>query len=88
MGFHWHQCFSAGKVTREGKLFCRVHDPIAVQARHDKRDARWAAARKADTDRWEVEARRRARAELCVAACVALSDTQVRRIIGFKFASE
>lgn len=80
MGFHWHQCHSAGKVMREGKMFCGTHDPVAVQARHDKRIAKWDAERDADHVRYEESARLRARAALCVVACEGLTDGDLKRL--------
>lgn len=45
MGFHFHQCFSKAVVVRDGKPFCKLHDPLEVEkktlARQAKYDAEW-----------------------------------------------
>lgn len=51
-----HQCGKAAKVIRDGKPYCGIHDPVAVRARKDKRNAEWK-------ERWDAEAAARAQAE-------------------------
>lgn len=41
------RCSKPGKIEREGKFYCSVHDPVARSARNAERDARWAAEREA-----------------------------------------
>lgn len=38
---HNHQCIRTGCVKREGKLYCKQHDPVAVEARQKAREAKW-----------------------------------------------
>ena len=45
-----HQCERTGSVEREGKLYCKQHDPVAVKERHNRRNKQFA-------ERWEQEAR-------------------------------
>jgi hypothetical protein len=34
-------CSRKGVVKREGKLYCKQHDPVAVEARRKVRDEKW-----------------------------------------------
>lgn len=77
---HYHQCFNRATVKRDGELFCKIHDPIVVQARNDKRVAKWAAKCDATRARWEKEAREKVRAELCVAACDWMTNDEVKKM--------
>lgn len=38
-----YSCSRRGVVMREGKSYCKQHDPVAVAARQDARRAVWAA---------------------------------------------
>lgn len=38
--FHSAACPNHGKVSRGGKWYCGMHDPVAVQARDDEREAK------------------------------------------------
>ena len=52
-----HPCSRKGVVERDGKMWCRQHDPVAEQAKRDAKHAQWKAereakdARKADAER-------------------------------------
>ena len=66
--FSWRgmQCARAGKVERDGKWYCKQHDPVAVAERKAERDRKWRA---------ECDAKDAARAEAkrqreLAAACV------------------
>lgn len=61
-------------------MYCGIHDPVAVQARVDKRDAKWAAKRVTEEAKWAEARRVRARAELCVAACDWMTDAEVKQM--------
>lgn len=77
MGFHWHQCFSAGKVMRGGKMFCGTHDPVRRKEKEAARSAKWNEDWEATKARAAEQAVARARAALCVAACDWMTDTEV-----------
>lgn len=59
---HWgsYQCSRRGVVERDGKLYCKQHDPEAVKARQAERDAkagaRYAAKIAAKQDAAELAA--------------------------------
>ena len=36
-------CSRYGVIERDGKMYCRQHDPVAVKARREERDRRWRA---------------------------------------------
>jgi alkanesulfonate monooxygenase SsuD/methylene tetrahydromethanopterin reductase-like flavin-dependent oxidoreductase (luciferase family) len=44
-----HQCGNAAKVMRNGIPYCGRHDPVAIRARKDRRNAKWE-------ERWNAEA--------------------------------
>jgi hypothetical protein len=56
------QCTRPGTVARDGKLYCKQHDPEAVKERSAKWDAKYEAERKADE---EKSRRRSAEASAC-----------------------
>ncbi len=39
--FHQHACSNTGKIERDGKFYCGIHDPIAVTARMNARNKKW-----------------------------------------------
>lgn len=58
----WHQnsfrpagCSKAGVIESGGKLYCRIHDPVAVKARRDAREKRWEEKSLERTRRWAKE---------------------------------
>jgi hypothetical protein len=42
----FHQCSREGKVVREGKAYCKTHDPVLLQERMADREKKWR-------DEWE-----------------------------------
>lgn len=56
--FHGHPCSARATVLHEGKLYCRTHDPEAVELRRDKADAKWKA--KSEKSKAEFRAMRSA----------------------------
>ena len=46
------QCTRAGKVGRDGKWYCKQHDPVAVKAKQEAWQAKWDAERKAQNAIW------------------------------------
>ena len=45
-GTYNYQCTRTGSVERDGKRYCRQHDPVAVEERTKKRNAEWERERK------------------------------------------
>lgn len=41
--FRYSQCSRNGTIQRNGKWYCRQHDPVARQEARDSRHAKWAA---------------------------------------------
>lgn len=48
----YHQCTRVAKVVRKGKPYCKLHDPVAVKKKHDKRD-------KEQDNKYAIEAKQR-----------------------------
>ena len=44
-GLRSHRCTRNGVVERDGKFYCKKHDPVAVRQRDDARRVAWAAER-------------------------------------------
>jgi uncharacterized Zn finger protein (UPF0148 family) len=42
-GFRPHRCRNSGSVERDGKWYCKVHDPIARKERQERRDEEYRA---------------------------------------------
>lgn len=55
-GFRGHMCQKSGKVERDGKWYCGIHDPVAVQAKNAAAKARFDAEYDARRKRWSLEA--------------------------------
>ncbi len=41
--YHYYPCGKPGKVERDGKWHCGVHDPVRLKAISDKTDAKYKA---------------------------------------------
>lgn len=39
--YHYHQCFNKGKVERDGKWFCGIHDPVKIAERDAVKRKQW-----------------------------------------------
>ena len=65
----FHQCKHLACVERDGKDYCKVHDPEAQKARDD-------ASRKKWDDKWNAERRR----HRCARALDGLTDEQVENL--------
>jgi hypothetical protein len=60
------QCTKRGKVERDGKSYCGIHDPVAVKARKQVRDDAWKAKRDTEDKRTHAYyARRTAESAAC-----------------------
>lgn len=65
LSYRWVKCTKTGKVERDGKHYCGIHDPVAIKAKKDKQHAKWkqewdaeAAAYKAKADAAAEQKRR------------------------------
>lgn len=38
-----HQCRNRGVLGADGKLYCKIHDPVAIKAKKDKKNAKFEA---------------------------------------------
>lgn len=55
---HNYQCTRTGSVKREGRLYCKQHDPVAIEATEKARSAKWERKWAAD-EKAEKNARRK-----------------------------
>lgn|GEM_PF-3346037 len=39
--FHPHQCNNKGKVVREGKVYCTIHDPVRIELKAQQASEKW-----------------------------------------------
>jgi len=39
--FHQHQCEKKAVIERDGKLYCKIHDPEYIEAKNTERTAKW-----------------------------------------------
>jgi hypothetical protein len=39
--FHPHQCSRKGSIKRDGKFYCKTHDPVAIKQKRAAQDAKW-----------------------------------------------
>ena len=68
-----HQCPRKATVQRDGKGYCRQHDPEAVKARSDESMAKWNA-------KWERDKHEHNRRTLETRVCADVSDDDLRRL--------
>ena len=51
-GFHFYACSRPPNVSIEGKLYCAVHDPMAVAGREKKKEETWKIKHAQEMIRW------------------------------------
>lgn len=71
-GVNFHQCPFKGVVQRDGRWYCRRHDPVEVEKRDKERHVRWDAE-------WNQERKHWARKQ---AAGMALELLEEKYLIG------
>jgi len=54
--WHVHQCLRNGVVQREGKWYCKQHDPVAIKKRDAIRIAKYEKVWEIKEERWRREA--------------------------------
>ena len=65
-GFHASHCYRDAKVERNGKPYCKMHDPERVEAKRKSQNEKWEAEFKRKQTQWaEEDARCKAIHELC-----------------------
>ncbi len=57
MMMHYHNCLNKAKVTRDGKPYCAIHDPIRLSARTKERQKKWDADWARKTAIWDRESK-------------------------------
>lgn len=62
------RCTRKGSVERDGKLYCKIHDPVLVEEKRNKRNAEYQA-------KWDKEAEEREYVHLAVKHCKKLGLT-------------
>lgn len=54
VGFgRFRQCSRTGTIERDGKLYCKVHDPVEVKRKNDAAEAAYKAKQMANHERWD-----------------------------------
>lgn len=46
-GYGSHDCYRRGVIERDGKHYCKQHDPVAVDAKRKAEEQKWEADRRA-----------------------------------------
>lgn len=60
-GRYFAMCHAKGKVERDGKWYCGVHDPVRLLEKHDARVEKWRAEDEEKSRIWrEAEKKRSA----------------------------
>ena len=67
-------CSRRAKVERDGKHYCGVHDPERLKAKREERRVAWQ-------EKWDAVHKQRNRQALEHAACLDLSDDDLRAMI-------
>lgn len=55
-GFHKHQCKKKPSIERDGKAYCKVHDPVARAEREAVSIEKYHAKQKAERPKWYAQA--------------------------------
>lgn len=50
--WHSHRCSRKGIVLREGKKYCKQHDPELVKEKDDRRNEKWNHERAVNQRKW------------------------------------
>lgn len=53
--WHHHRCNSTGKILREGKWYCKRHDPVAVKEKRDKAYKEFTERQEERINKYEYE---------------------------------
>jgi len=76
-----HQCQKTATVERNGKWYCTIHDPEYINAKREKRNAKWDAERKARKERYALDdARNNATEGLSLAELQSVTPGQIRAL--------
>lgn len=59
-GVGFHQCLRNWSVVRDGKKYCKQHDPVAVKAKQDASLRAWENRCEIEENRWRKSAIRQA----------------------------
>lgn len=65
-GWGHSKCSRKGVIEREGKLYCRQHDPVAKAKKEEERDAAWRAQWDEKKRQHRIQGERDAFARDCV----------------------
>lgn len=82
--FRSSPCSFAGKVERDGKWYCKRHDPEVVAAKRAAKEAEWAAERAAQralSERKQIVAAAKADALAYVKELAAQGDARAAAIL-------
>lgn len=60
--FHGHQCRLKAVVQRDGKSYCRIHDPVKEESKRQERQKKW-------DEEWEKRREERRRQLVMIKAC-------------------
>ncbi len=71
--WHSHQCSRKGVVLREGKWYCKQHDPVAVKKRVEEQRAKYDA-------KWDKKQEGWRRDRATGKACVGISTDDLERL--------
>lgn len=54
-GFNFHNCSRKVAVVRDGKSYCKIHDPVYVAEKWAKKHAEWDAEAKFKEEKWALQ---------------------------------
>lgn len=73
-GWHFRTCGAAAKTERDGKFYCKRHDPVAVQAKREARDIKWRNEYAAKMSKWDHEKRLTAAKDMVIESVRAATE--------------
>ena len=72
-GWHRRPCARNGVIQRDGKWYCKQHDPVAVKKRMDDQKAQWEKE-------WEEDKKKRYRDRAMQKACEGVPTKVLEKI--------
>jgi len=77
----YRQCSRAGSIERDGKWYCKAHDPVAIREKSEAKAAAWHAERDAERKQAENVIRLELATKAILATCQQLLDWQEANLV-------
>ena len=76
-GWRMQSCSRTGKIERNGKFYCGIHDPMKVKARRDAAQKKW-------DDKWKVQEAKLERVKAMSEYFEGVSTKEIKKMVAKK----